>query len=172
MDAGTMKNSRTANQMALQSLVVDPQGTLAKMRGKLATSLPQEMVIQEKAKTEWREKLAFITGHGIIFATILTLGFAICWATWANSRQEATSDVKKIPVLMPPTQNKTLDEQTLYWAYALYDWNNLVTTFGVSPNVLVDANKAKLELARLLPKASWNTQLTVIKYRNQERGSK
>jgi hypothetical protein len=98
---------------------------------------------------------------------MLALVGLICWAAIADQGLSPTQAVKGVPKVSTPGQAKSIDEQTLYWAYALYDWNKLVQTYQVPKNALLDSRKAKLELDRLLPQASGDAQLAVMKYRNQ-----
>jgi hypothetical protein len=152
------------------NLMVTPNprlADLAKMRSKLATAKPIEMVAAESRRENRAKITAKSLAYGISATAMLALVGLICWAAIADQDLSPTQVVKGVPKVATPGQVKSIDEQTLYWAYALYDWNKLVQTYQVPKNALLDTHKAKLELDRLLPQASGDAQLAVMKYRNQ-----
>jgi hypothetical protein len=167
MSTQKSQNFTSGYQMSLTSTPNPRLADLAKMRSKLATSLPQQEIqlqVIQKKRTQW-------TLHGVgYFASaiaILGLVFLISWAA-ISDRDTITNRVKTgAQTLMPPGESRSIDDQTLYWAYALYDFKMLVKTFGVSPTALIDTRRASAELNRLFPKASGAAQLQVMKYRKQ-----
>lgn len=141
---------------------------LAKMRSKLATAKPKEVIEAEARQQNRIDITAKSLGYGFAAGAMLLLVGLICWAALVDQGIASETRVEKgIPKVKPPAQSQTVDEQTLYWAYALYDWNKFVETYKVPRNTLVDTRKAQTELERLLPKASGLAQFTVMKYRNQ-----
>lgn|GEM_PF-6077247 len=152
--------------MGLQSQPSNAQA-LEKMRSKLATSRPQNEVMQATAQIQRRKTLASIGGYLGLGGIILGLCFLIGLATYLEKAPPEIHTEKKIRTLPAPSQEKSLDEQALYWAYALYDWNKFVATYDLPREALVDSRKALQELNRILPQTSGKTQMTVLKYRGQ-----
>lgn len=152
------------------NLVHPPQmrlSDLEKMRSKLATAKPKALVEAEERKGDRLRWTGQGLAYGLSAAVILLLVGLICWAGISHQKPENRSARKGVQAVIPPSKALSIDEQTLYWAYALYDWSRFVQTFGVPKQALLNTQTAQNELNRLLPKASGQAQLTVMKYRNQ-----
>jgi hypothetical protein len=167
-----MPNNKPQNPISgyQMNLMVTPNprlADLAKMRNKLATAKPKEMVEAENISQNRRQMTAKGLVYGISAIAMLALVGMICWAAIANREMAFKPAEKGLPKVTIPAKSQSVDEQTLYWAYALYDWNRLVKTYQVPQNALLDPKRALSELNRLLPQASGKAQLTVMKYRNQ-----
>jgi uncharacterized membrane-anchored protein len=60
--------------------------------------------------------------------------------------------------------NLSLDEQAIFWTYAIYDFEKLTTTFKVNSQFNVNQVTCHKNLVDLLPKVSANTLRTIIAY--------
>jgi hypothetical protein len=161
------QNFVSGYQMNLTSTPNPRLADLAKMRSKLATSLPAE-VLNRQNQTEKRLKWT-LHGSGYVVSGLAMLGlvFLFSWASLSNRNTVLIKAKSGAQTLIPPGEARSIDDQTLYWAYALYDYKMLVKAFGVPTTSLVDARRASEELNRLFPKASGTAQLVVMKYRKQ-----
>ena len=72
--------------------------------------------------------------------------------------------IKRMPMLHVPKAALDPNRQALYWTYALYDYDRLVSEFGALPSAIVDFGFAKARLAELLPKLDPVTRQTVENY--------
>ncbi len=140
---------------------------LAKMRSKLASAKPAVLV--EQQRTQRRRMQLTLGGLAYFFsgAAILVLAFLLSWAALAGKTSQVLQTKKTVQTLIPPGDARSIDDQTLYWTYALYDFQRLVDTYGVPANALVDGHQAAGELERLFPQASAKVKWEVMKYRNQ-----
>lgn len=167
MSAPNSQNFTSGYQMNLGSTPNPRVADLAKMRSKLATSLPQAVQSRQIKQERQIKTTLHGTGYFLSGLAMLALVFLISWAAIADRDTTMVQAKSKVQALIPPGEARSIDDQTLYWTYALYDFKMLVKTYGVTPTALVDARRASLELNRLFPKASGAAQLTVMKYRKQ-----
>jgi hypothetical protein len=167
MSTAKQQNFTSGYQMSLTSTPNPRLADLAKMRSKLATSLPTE-VQNNQIKQERRVKWT-LHGLGYVISGVAMLGlvFLISWAALADRDTVTTRAKSAAQSLIPPGEARSIDDQTLYWAYALYDFRMLVKAYNVPPTALVDTRRASEELNRLFPKASATAQLKVMQYRKQ-----
>ena len=71
---------------------------------------------------------------------------------------------KRIPTLKVPSQALSLEDQALYWTYALYDFDMLRKKYGVSKTTAVRTDVAKAKLNELLPKVDTYTRYLIARY--------
>jgi hypothetical protein len=134
---------------------------LEKMRGKLAGS--SEVHIQAKAQRRIRaRKSTFGWAWRIAIVGALAAGNAI----WISNRPEGAiiASHRRAPRLPPPAENLSVNEKALYWAYALYDFDQLKAKYGVGKAVVVDARLAASNLQDLLPKVDAKTRFLIERY--------
>ncbi len=66
--------------------------------------------------------------------------------------------------LSVPTSGMDINQQALYWTYALYDFDKLVEVYHVSTQSMVNTNLARTNLRNLLQKVDPSTFTTISKY--------
>lgn len=163
-------SSKSGYQIGLVTNESQRSEALSKMRGKLATS----PVNAEVSKPIWTPslKLKVLAGSGYFTAAVLILGlgFMLNWALRSERSLASTKTASRsVRPLANPTEAMTVDQRALYWAYALYDWQRLVKTFGIPPNAMINNSKAEMELNRLMPQTSAAARIEILGYRNQLR---
>ncbi|MEO6095058.1 MAG: hypothetical protein ABIW76_05070 [Fibrobacteria bacterium] len=132
---------------------------LEKMRGKLAGSSMAHMEAAEKRRVAVRK-------HTMSWAWRIgvTAALALVNIVWIGSREEAPlklmakNHARKLPV---PTAAMDVNQQALYWAYALYDFAELKVHFKVPDRAIVNTAMARERLALLLPKLDAPTRATI-----------
>lgn len=141
---------------------VDPRAaTLARMRGKLAA--PSQASLRAEARREaGRRRAALGWGWKLAIAAAL-IATNVAWFG-GGSDLLARARTRHAPALPPPAAALSLDDQALFWAYALYDFDKLREKFGVPAAAVIDANEARRRLAALLPKVDAGTRLAIEAY--------
>ena len=137
------------------------EAMLLKMRGKLAGI--SEFQIQNTAQRKIAvQKSAFGWGWRIGIAAIL----AMCNYAYFSAKDEpqGPARVKHAPKLAGPSASLGLDDQALYWAYALYDFDMLKKKYGVAKGTAINAATAKARLNELLPKVDTYTRYLIARY--------
>lgn len=144
------------------------EAMLVKMRGKLA-GMPGPAPIAG-AKRASRNKPSFNWRWGFYAAALLGL----CNYAYLSQEESATAPAResKAEVLLHPRAGMGPDEQALYWAYALYDFDKLVSQFGVAGNTIVDTGLASANLNALLPQVDDRTRFIIRRYSGEAAGSR
>lgn len=124
---------------------------LEKMRNKLA-STPPPAVEQEARKRDVRKKKAvsWTVRAGILLAVVaanyLLLG--------NRDILVAKLGLESVPALPLPQKTLSIDEQALYWTYAMYDIGKFRERFGVTGYYGINQANARRSLEALLPETS------------------
>jgi hypothetical protein len=71
---------------------------------------------------------------------------------------------KRVPPLPGPAAALSVNEQALYWTYALFDFDMLRKQYGVPQGSVVDAAIATRNLKELLPKVDVPTRNAIQRY--------
>jgi hypothetical protein len=139
----------------------DREAMLMKMRGKLAGVSEAHLQAAENRKLAVH-KSAFGWGWKIGIAAILALGNVVYFSS--GSEYAVKAKEKRAPTLPRPSAAMNANDQALYWAYALYDFDLLKSKYGVSKTAIVNAAMAADKLRELLPKVDARTRLTIEQY--------
>ena len=131
---------------------------LEKMRGKLAGTSVAHLEAAEKRRVKAR-KTAMDWTWRIALAAAIVLGNIVYMASRPDAPAKAPE--KKAAKLAAPKAALSVNEQALYWAYALYDFDQLKSRYGVSPYAIVDGGIARARLEELLPKADAPTRFMI-----------
>ena len=136
------------------------QAMLEKMRGKLAAPSQASLALAEKRKRASRGE-----AYAWAFRIALVLVFIAGNVALFGFREEITTVVKvrRAPSVANP-KSLPLNDQALYWTYALYDFDRLRSRFGAPANAVVDAASAKRNLDELMPKVDEKTRFMIRKY--------
>ena len=162
----TMKqNPKTIGSGADLSLIqkADPRAViLTRMRDKLAG--PSQAVLRAQAKrTAVRRKSIWRWG-----STLTMVGLIVAAnVAFFGFREEIASQLKlkRAPAVPFPRASLGNNDRALFWAYALYDFDKLRTTYGAQKGAVVDASVARRELASVLPKADRYTRFKIESYK-------
>lgn len=141
------------------------QAALERMRGKLAAGSPTAppVLSEGRRRVIRRNNLAWFAWGWRMALVALFLGANAYLVFNHEPEIAARAKVRKAPaVKMPETLSE--NDQALYWTYALYDFDRLVTTYGAPKGAVVAAPVAKAHLARLLPKVDKRTRFTIQRY--------
>lgn len=144
------------------------QAVIERMRGKLAgqsADLAARDQIRRKAVLKRRFAWGWRTGLAVLFLA----ANAILVVKYRPELSSAARPARQAPALSPPA-TLSLDEQALYWTYALYDFDRLVAKFGAPPKAVVSAGDAKANLERLLPRVGSRTRFAIEQYRPRAGG--
>jgi hypothetical protein len=135
---------------------------LEKMRGKLAGASQFHTENVERRRVSARKSLLGWGWRIGVFA-VLAIGNIL----WLSNRPQgkAVAAAKHAPRLETPSAKLTANEQALYWAYALYDFDQLRAKFGAPKGVVIDSRLAFANLQELLPKVDERTRFTIERYR-------
>jgi hypothetical protein len=124
---------------------------LEKMRDKLARNIPiaqiretERQKMKQKATANWTLRIMI----GMLFLGANFFFFGKKETLMAHIGYQA------VPPLPKPNRALSIDEQALYWTYALYDFKKLKGQFGIEGLVAIDQNSAKQKLETLLPMVS------------------
>jgi hypothetical protein len=158
------KNQNPKNPQPGLSLIQVRDGKeamLSKMRGKLAGASEAHVQAAERRRNRARNSALSWTWK-IALAVMFVTGNIIWWTT----RPEGTfiAPRKHAPVLPPPAETLSLNEKALYWAYALYDFDQLKAHYGVGKETIVDSRIAAANLKSLLPKVDAKTRFLIDRY--------
>lgn len=134
---------------------------VAKMRTKLAGGSDFDVQVVTRRRFAIR-KNAFGWASKLGIAAILILA-NFAYLSYSNG-SVAKKAIKRAQMLPAPKATLSVNEQALYWTYALYDFNRLKTQFGASQSAVVDAKSASARLADLLPKVDGPTRMTIQHY--------
>jgi hypothetical protein len=156
-----MKKPPVYNRNTGLSLIQPNDGReflLEKMRGKLAGASVAHIEAAEKRRVRAR-KTAMDWTWRIALAVAVVSGNIVYLASRPDAPVKAAE--KKAAKLAAPKAVLSLNEQALYWAYALYDFDQLKTRYGVSPYAIVDGGVARARLQELFPKADARTRFVI-----------
>lgn len=133
---------------------------LEKMRGKLAAPSQASLAMAEKRRKAERGKVI-----GLGFRILLILSFLGANAVIFGFREEIAGVVKvrRAPTVGNP-KSLGLNDQALYWTYALYDFDRLKASYGAPANAVVDAAMARRKLEELMPKVDERTRFIIRRY--------
>ena len=138
------------------------EAMLLKMRGKLAGI--SEFQVQDTAKRKLAvQRSAFGWGWRIGIAAAVALCNYAYFSLKDEPRGQAARE-KHIPKVQGPSAALSLNDQALYWAYALYDFDMLKKKYGVPKTATVNAATAKARLNELLPKVDTYTRYLIGRY--------
>jgi predicted membrane-bound mannosyltransferase len=135
---------------------------LERMRGKLAGQ-SADLMAQEDNRRKVVRKRRFAWGWRTGLAALFLAANAVLVMKYAPEADAMVKAVRKAPALSP-SKSLSLDDQALFWTYALYDYGRLVKRFGAPAKAVVSAQEAKAELARLLPKVGARTRFDIGQY--------
>lgn len=134
---------------------------LNKMREKLAGS---SMDLQEKEQRlkQVRKRLnrAWIWKFSV--AALLIAANVLLYTQ--KERIIVTLGFEGVPALPGPKASLDPDDQALYWTYALYDFDRLQSTFGVTDRYAINAVAARKALQELLPQVGMSTLGEIATY--------
>jgi hypothetical protein len=134
---------------------------VAKMRNKLAGG-SEIGFYMDQAKRRAVQKTAYGWGTKIGIAAIVILANL----TYLGYREEngPKAAAKRAQTLPAPKANLSKEDQALYWAYALYDYDRLRSRFGVPATTVVNAGLALARLNELLPNVDVHTRSIIEGY--------
>ncbi len=134
---------------------------MEKMRGKLARP-SEKHIIREEAIRVRTQKEALGWGWKLAMAGILL----VANTAYLEYRHEASKPVVKLhaPTLSAPAKTLDVNDQALYWTYAMYDFKLLKQKFDVPKNVVINGRQAAMELAQLLPRVDVRTHFIIDRY--------
>jgi hypothetical protein len=157
-----MNISSNSPEFSLLQKQAAQRALVAKMRTRLAGGSEFEARIKEKEKITTHKK-RFSWGAKIGIAAIVILGNL----AYLGVKKESKSDsIAKHALTLPaPSATLSLDDQALYWTYALYDYNLLKTRFGAPKGAVVDARVATAKIKELMPKLDARTRFIINNYR-------
>ena len=156
--------SNASKQNGLYLLQRDParDALLLKMREKLAgVASPVASDVSIKRK-EIQAKKVFAWGWKTTLAALLVATNILL--VGQKDRVMAKLGYQGVPPLPQPRTALTIDDQALYWTYALYDFQKLKTRFRVNGHYAVNPAEARKRLQDLLPKVSLTTLGTISQY--------
>jgi hypothetical protein len=142
------------------------EAMLLKMRGRLAGLSEVHVQATQKRRVAVR-KSAFGWGWRIGVAAILMLANILYFAPGTEGTAKARA--KHAPVLPKPSPALDVNEQALYWAFAMYDFDQLQAKFGVTKMTVVNTAEAAEHLRALLPKVDERTRSLIAQYTYQTR---
>lgn len=137
------------------------RATLERMRGKLAGK-SSDLLVRERKSLQVRRGKALSWSWRIALC-VLFLAANASLIGFSREKSPAPKAVKSAPAVQQP-KALAANEEALYWAYALYDFDRLRSRFGAPQHAVVDAAKAKSRLAELLPKVDRNTRIIITRY--------
>jgi hypothetical protein len=163
-----MQPKRDSRQYDLSLLARDSgrEALLERMRGKLAAPSQAALAREEKArKAVRRGRLAWGWRIGLV---VLFLAANAALVGFKDEIGVAVRKQRTAPRLAGP-ESLTVNDQALYWAYALYDFNRLKAAYGAPENAVIDAAAARRNLEALLPEVDVPTRVAIEKYRPRPR---
>lgn len=138
------------------------QAMLERMRGKLAGRSRDAADRSEGARKRAR-KGALAWGWRLGLAALFLAANAFVVTGFKDDIRQAAAKARKAPEVRHP-KSLAPNEQALYWAYALYDFDKLKQRFGAPDHAVVDAAEARRQLALLLPKVDARTRFQIDRY--------
>ena len=139
-----------------------------KMRGKLAGH-PQAGLRVEGKKRASAHKSALALGWKLALGAVL-LACAVVWYPRGKTPAPIAASLKPSARTLPgPSEKFGIDEQALYWTYALYDFDRLKVSYGVPGHSLIDAGLAAERLRALMPKVNARTRFIIDGYMTNDR---
>jgi hypothetical protein len=142
------------------------QAVLEKMRGKLAGRSQDAAQAVERKRASARGNIP-AWGWKIALAVALMAG-AMAMKP-GKTRKAAIAPAKTALVLAGPSAKMGLNDQALYWTYALYDFDRLKVSYGIPKNAIVDAGLAAEKLRALRPKVDAKTRFIIDGYMMNDR---
>jgi hypothetical protein len=134
--------------------------TLERMRGKLA-GRSSDLALREDKVRRVRRGKTFAWGWRI---ALVALFFAANAALVDHIRVAPSARMERKAPSVPEPKHLAVNDQALYWTYALYDFDRLKAKFGAPANAVIDAGEAKARLRELLPKVDRRTRFTIDRY--------
>ena len=146
-----MANTSKDHGLALLQKNPSRELILEKMRNKLATT-PAPSMLQAERKRDIRKKTAASwTVRGAILLVFVGANFFLIGN---KDTIVAKLGMEAVPPLPIPKKNLSVDEQALYWTYAMYDIGKLRHRFGVNGYFAINAVNARRALEAILPEVS------------------
>lgn len=142
------------------------QAVLEKMRGKLAGRSQDVIQASERKRASARGN-ASAWGWKIALAAVLIAGAMVLKPGKTNKAVQAPAN--STLVLAGPSARMGLNDQALYWTYALYDFDRLKVSYGIPKNAIVDAGLASEKLRALRPKVDARTRFIIDGYMMNDR---
>lgn len=137
--------------------------TLERMRGKLA-GRSQDLAVREVQLRKISRRKALSWGWRIALAAAFLCANAAVIGMTGGSKAEARPVKEKRAPALPTPKNLGINDQALYWTYALYDFGRLKARFGAADKAVVDATQAKARLLELLPNVNAKTRFIIESY--------
>ncbi|MEO7425476.1 MAG: hypothetical protein ABI036_09835 [Fibrobacteria bacterium] len=137
------------------------QVMLEKMRGKLAGTSQFQAEFQERRRVSAR-KSALGWGWKLGLFAIIAAG-NIYWLS-SHTQVKAAAVRPHAATLQPPSAQLSVDDQALYWTYAIYDFHKLTAKFGVAKDVVINSRQAETNLRDLFPKVNPYTRFEIERY--------
>lgn len=157
-----MPNPHESRVSLLASDAAAKQAMLERMRGKLAGRSP-EAADPAGGRRKGARRSAPAWGWRLGLAALFLAANAFLVTGFEDDIRQAAGKAKQAPEVRNP-KSLAVNEQALYWAYALYDFDKLKQRFGAPAHAVVDAAEAKRQLARLLPKVDARTRFQIDRY--------
>ncbi len=155
-DPKEIKVSLLAGETASRNAVLE------RMRSKLAGQ-SADLLVQEESRRKVVLKNRFAWSWRTGLAALFLAANAVLVMKYAPEADSAMKAIRKAPSLSP-SKSLSVDDQALYWTYALYDYGRLVKQFGAPAKAVVSAQEAKAKLAQLLPKVDPRTRFAIAQY--------
>jgi hypothetical protein len=165
-----MKSRNTPNEFNLSLIQQNGQREmmLEKMRSKLAGTSQHQVQKKERIVLASRRK-AMGWGWRIAIMGAFLVGNLYFFSE--GPQQTVKAAPKSAPRLPAPLASMDVNEQALYWAFALYDFDQLKERFGVQAASIVDAGVARKKLGELMPKVNDRTRFIIARMTPPERKS-
>lgn len=163
-----MKSRNTPNEFNLSLVQQNGQRELMleKMRGKLAGASQHHLQTKERMVHASRRR-AMGWGWRLVILGAFLVGNLYFFST--GPELAAKGAPKSAPRLPAPLASLDVNEQALYWTYALYDFDQLKEKYGVQATSIVDAGVARKRLRDLMPKVNARTRFLIDRMTPQER---
>lgn len=137
------------------------QAMLERMRGKLAGR--SRDTVDRRSGRKAARKGALAWGWRLCLAALFLGANAFIVSGFKDDIRQAVSKARTAPEVRHP-RSLAVNEQALYWAYALYDFDKLKKRFGAPAHAVVDAAEARRQLALLLPRVDARTRFQIDRY--------
>lgn len=163
-----MQTRRDPKPFDLSLLAKDPgrEAMLEKMRGKLAA--PSQAVLAREEKARKAVRMSRFSWGWRVGLVALFLAANAALVGFKDEIKVAAKRQRTAPSLVEP-KALSVNDQALYWTFALYDFNRLKATFGAPDNAVIDAAAARRNLEALIPRVDVHTRVAIEKYRPRPR---
>jgi hypothetical protein len=127
---------------------------VSKMRAKLAGPSMDMVNRSEKDELKANTKRVGVLWRAIALAVIIGLNLFVFGFKAETFTSTQKSQVQSLPT---PHAKMEIDQQLLYWTYALHDFEKLKAEFSTGDKVIINRDHALQQIALLMPKASPGT---------------